>query len=136
MPGHDVLHSLSPYSSDPSLTLENVTKATATVNEYKLGDDVLSLPPSKQSERSKIIEYFVKYSPYASWSRLAGRLYYEEEHEALSAARKFIKGIVGKCVYVHSLVQCPTVLVLINCSLVVDIFAEYNYTLLNIDCLS
>ena len=127
---------MSPYSSDPSLTLENVTKATATVDEDTLGDDVLDPPPSKRSERSKMIEYFVKYSPYASWSRLAGRLYYEEEHEALSAARKFIKGTVGKCMYVHSLVQCLTVLVLINCNLVVDIIAEYNYTLLNIDCLS
>ena len=94
---------MSPYSSDPSLTLENVTKATATVDEDTLGN-VLSLPRSKRSERSKMIEYFVKYSPYASWSLLAGRLYCEEEHEALSAARKFIKGTVGKCVYVHSLV--------------------------------
>ena len=51
-----------------------------------------------------MIEYFIKYSSYASWSRLAGGLYRYEKHEALSAARKFIKGTVGKCVYVHSLV--------------------------------
>ena len=126
---------MSPYSSDPSLTLENVTKATATVDEDTLGL-VLFLPSSKQSERSKMIEYFIKYSPYVSWSWLAIRLYYHEKHEALSTARKFIKGTMGKCVYVHSLVYCPTVLTLINCSLVVDIFAEYNYTLLNSDCLS
>ena len=87
---------MSPYSSDPSLTLENVTKATATVNEGTLGDDVLLLPHSKQSERSKMIEYFIKYSPYASWSVLAGRLYYKEKHEALSAVRKFIKRTAGK----------------------------------------
>ena len=103
MSGRDVLHSLSPYSSDPSLTLENVTKATATVDVDTLCR-VLLLPPSKRSERSKIIECFIKYSPYASWSWLAGKLYYKEEHEALSAARKFIKRTVGKCVYVHSLV--------------------------------
>ena len=94
---------MSPYSSDPSLTLENVTKATATVDEGTLGN-VLHPPPSKRSERSKMIEYFIKYSPYASWSSLAGRLYYEEKHEVLSAARKFIKETVGECVYVHSLV--------------------------------
>ena len=93
---------MSPYSSDPSLTLENVTKATATVDERRLCN-VLGLPFKKQSERSKMIEYFVKYSPYASWSRLAGELYSREEHKALSEARKFIKGTVGKCVYVHSL---------------------------------
>ena len=94
---------MSPYSSDPSLTLENVTKATATVSEDTLGG-VLEQPRSKRSEKSKMIEYFIKYSPYASWSFLAGRLYYKREHEALPAARKFIKGTVGKCVYVHSLV--------------------------------
>ena len=94
---------MSPYSSDPSLTLENVTKAAATVNEGTLGE-ILDLPFSKRSERSKMIEYFIKYSPYASWSWLAGRLYYYEKHEALSAVRKFIKRTVGKCVYVYSLV--------------------------------
>ena len=103
MPGHDVLHPLSPYSSDLSLTLENVAKATATVDEGTLGR-VLLLPHSKQIEKSKMIEYFIKYSPYASWSSLASRLYCEEQHEALSAARKFIKGTVGMCVYVYSLV--------------------------------
>ena len=91
---------MSPYYSDPSLTLENVTKATATVNEGTLGG-ILLLPHSKRIEKSKMIEYFIKYSPYASWSLLATRLYYEEEHEALSAARKFIKGTVGKCVCIH-----------------------------------
>ena len=66
--------------------------------------EVLSL--SKLSERSEMINYFIKYSSYASWSLLAGRLYYCEEDEALSTARKFIKATVGKCVYacIHSLV--------------------------------
>ena len=95
---------MSPYSSDPSLTLENVTKATATVSEDTLGN-VLNLPRSKLSERLRMMEYFIKYSPYASWSFLAGGLYYRGEHEALSAARKFIKGTVGKCVYVLSSVM-------------------------------
>ena len=67
------------------------------LDENTLGD-VLSLPFSKRSERSKMIEYFIMYSGYASWCWLASRLYVEEQHEALSATRKFIKGTVGKCV--------------------------------------
>ena len=53
--------------------------------------------------RERLIDYFLKYSEDASWSDLAGRLYYYEQHEAVAAARKFIKGTPGKCVYIHTL---------------------------------
>ena len=83
--------------------------ATASVKEDKLGDDILLVPPSKREEirqqrskyRESIINYYMFYSPYASWTWLAGRLYYLEEHEALSAVKKFIKGTRGKCVYIY-----------------------------------
>ena len=95
---------LSPYSSDPSFTLENVTKTMATVDEDTL-DYVLNLPGSKRGGgRSEMIDYFFKYSQYASWSDLASSLYSWEQHAALSAAREFIKRTTGMCVYVHSIV--------------------------------
>ena len=98
---------MSPYSSDPSLTHENVAITTASVEEVELGHYILLVPLSKHEEiqqqksnyRESLIDYFIKYSPYASWTWLAGRLYYRERHEALSAVKKFIKGTRGKCVY-------------------------------------
>ena len=82
---------------------------TASVEENKLGDDILWVPRSKleeiQRQRSKyresLILYYMFYSPYASWTWLAGQLYYYKEHEALSAVKKFIKGTRGKCVYIY-----------------------------------
>ena len=50
----------------------------------------------KKEYRSEIIRYFIEYSPYASWSFIAGRLYYLEEHKALSIAMTFIKGTPGE----------------------------------------
>ena len=97
---------MSPHSSDPSLTHENVSMTTISVEEDKLGD-ILTVPGNKREEiqqqrsnyRQAVIDYFIKYSPYASWTWLAGKLYYEKEHDALSAVKKFIKGTRGKCVY-------------------------------------
>ena len=53
----------------------------------------------RSNYREAVVDYFVKYSPFASWSWLAGTLYYHEEHEALSAVKKFIKRALGECVY-------------------------------------
>ena len=80
-----------------------------TVEKDKLRDS-LSIPRNKGRElqqqssttaeyRERLIDYFLKYSEFASWSDLAGRLYYFEQHEAVAAARRFIKGTPGKCVY-------------------------------------
>ena len=100
---------MSPYSLDHSLTHQNISTVTATVDVEELAGDILLLPQSihfktkrKTSTtadfRERIIEYYVKYSPHASWTELAGRLYYMECHEALAAAKKFIKRTPGKCV--------------------------------------
>ncbi len=37
--------------------------------------------------RKKLIEYWLKYSPYASWSGLARRLLYYDEKEALEKVK-------------------------------------------------
>lgn len=101
---------LSPYSSDPSLTPENVTMVMETVDDFDiyfiLKMDVVSLQQFRGG-KSMAIDYFIKYSPYASWGYLAGRLYWKEEDAALSAARKFIKRKTGMCVFVHSVMQSP-----------------------------
>ena len=80
---------------------------TATVKENRLGRNILGVPGSKREEirqqksnyREGVVEYFIKYSPFASWSWLASGLYYWEEHEALSAVKKFIKRTPGECAY-------------------------------------
>ena len=74
----------------------------------------LIIPKSKREElqqqsstntkyREGLIDYFLKYSELASWSDLAGRFYYYEQHEAVAAARRFIKGTPGECASVYSL---------------------------------
>ena len=103
------------FSIDPTLSLENISAVTATVpiGEFdflscgQLGGSVLIIPGSKcreihhqsstdAEERERLIHYYLNYSPYASWSRLAGRLYHEQHLEALSAAKKFIRTEPGQ----------------------------------------
>ena len=79
---------------------------TATVVNHILTYDILDVPSSIQEEisstsadfREGTIEYYVQYSPRATWAELVGELYYRECGEALAAARRFIKRTPGKCV--------------------------------------
>ena len=82
------------------------------LENYELGLNILTVPLTKHNEihqqsstaaqeREGLIHYFLNYSEYASWSYLAGRLYWREHHEALSAARRFIKRAPGRCVYTN-----------------------------------
>ena len=103
------------FSTDPTLSLENISTVTATVPigevDYldggELGGIVLGVPGSKcveihrqsstdAKERERLIHYYHSYFPYASWSHLAGKLYRGQHLEALSAARKFIKTEPGQ----------------------------------------
>ena len=99
---HGLIVSL--FSTDPTLTLENISTVTATVplEDNELGLVVLLVPLSEYKEirqqnstaaeeRERLIRYYLNYSPYASWGHLAGRLYRGQHHDALSAARRFIK---------------------------------------------
>ena len=75
--------------------------------------DALLLPEEKLNEiqqqsstdaqvREGLINYFIKYSECASWTDLADSLYDDEEqHEAVTAAKTFIKQTPGK--YIHVL---------------------------------
>ena len=103
------------FSTDPTLSLENISTVTATVpieevdffNGGELGGNVLGVPGSKCVEihrqsstdaekRKRLIRYYLSCSPYASWSHLAGKLYLRHHLGALSAARKFIKTEPGQ----------------------------------------
>ena len=106
---HGLIVSL--FSTDPTLTLENISTVTATMplEHDELGKVVLSVPESEHEEirrqsstaaeeRERLIRYYLNYSPYASWGDLAGRLYRRQHHDALSAARRFIKTEPGEFV--------------------------------------
>ena len=97
------------FSTDPTLTHANISTVTATVplEDNELGDWVLGVPESKceeiheqsstaAEERERLIHYYLNYSEYASWSHLTGSLYSRQHHDALSAARRFIKTEPGE----------------------------------------
>ena len=107
----DVLVSL--FSTDPTLTYANISTVTATVplEDDELGHWALCVPESKYKEihqqsssatqeRERLIHYYLNYSPYASWSHLAGRLYRRQHHDALSVITKFIRREPGKFICV------------------------------------
>ena len=77
---------------------------TATVNPGLLVEDILQLPYSIQHQNitsadyeERAMEYYLQYSPQATWAELAGELYCRECGEAVAAARRFIKRTPGKC---------------------------------------
>jgi hypothetical protein len=99
------------FSTDPTLTHENISTVTATVTleDDELGESVLLVPRNKceeihrqsstaAEERERLIHYYLNYSEYASWGDLAGKLYYRQHLDALSAARRFIKTEPGEIV--------------------------------------
>ena len=107
---------MSPYSSDHSFTHQNISMVTATVNDDDtLAEYILQVPYFIREEirektsisadfREGAIEYYIQYSPRATWAELVGELYYRECGEALAAARRFIKRTPGKCIYI--IFQC------------------------------
>ena len=102
---------------DPTFTLENVSTVLATVVDVEELRDALLVPERKLEEiqqqsstvtqvREGLINYFIKYSEYASWTDLTNSLYEDEHHEAVAAAKTFIKQTPGK--YIH-VVTCAVV---------------------------
>ena len=111
---------------------------TATVDDRKLAEYVLQVPRSIRDEirkktstsadfREGAVQYYVQYSPQATWAELAGRLYYLKYYikcgEALAAAKRFIKRMPGNCVYIP-LSNSPSSNV--NYCLVVQVNAIYG----------
>ena len=119
---HVCVHTIvSLFSTDPTLTHANISTVIATVplEDDELGLRVLGVPERKRKEihqqsstateeRKSLIHFYLNYSPYASWSRLAGRLYCRRHHDALSAVRGFIKPEPGEfmCILVYEQYVC------------------------------
>ena len=110
---------MSLFSTDPTLTHANISAVMATVplEDDELGSMVLLVPESKHKEihqqsssaveeRKRLIHYYLNYSPHASWSHLAGRLYCGQHYDALSATRKFIKREPGEFMCVITMYVC------------------------------
>jgi hypothetical protein len=87
-------------SLEPTMTSDDISKVVATLGEDKLGG-VLDVPETKREEfrrqssttadyRQRLVDYFIKYSPWADWSDLASWLYDYEQPAAVEAARAFI----------------------------------------------
>ena len=74
----------------PKRKLEEIQKQSSTAAQVREG----------------LINYFIKYSEYASWTDLANSLYEDEHHEAVATAKPFIKQTPGK--YIH-VVACAVV---------------------------
>ena len=88
------------------MTSDNISKVVATLGEDELRA-VLEVPESKREEfqqqssttadyRQRLIDYFIKYSHWASWSDLASRLYAYGTPSSVEAARAFITQTPGK----------------------------------------
>ena len=93
--------SLSPLSPDPTLTVASVTAVLESVgNWYGLGHwldvpqpvrDVIRRSHRGDREcKTALAEYFVSRMPGASWTTLAGALYYKEESAALLAVGRHL----------------------------------------------
>ena len=106
---HQFLPSL--FSPDPSLTAENVSSVLETVRHWRTVRDreavrgwrtvslVLGVPEeqiiettfsTETARRQAVVDWWLRYSPTASWTWLAGRLYYFEERTALEAVSQYI----------------------------------------------
>ena len=96
---HQFLPSL--FSPDPNLTAVNVSSVLETLRDWERISGLLNLPVSRreiiernvstETERKKTaVDWWLRYSPNASWTWLAGRLYYSEERTALEAVSQYI----------------------------------------------
>ena len=86
---------------------------TATVNDddrlagsilrvpYSIRDKIRGKTSTSADFREGAIEYYIQYSPLATWGELAGELYRWQYRKALAAARRFVKRTSGKCVYIY-----------------------------------
>ena len=92
---------------DPSLTCQSVSAALQTVEDCydsyynKSLEGILNIPLSKEMEirtestgahqyREKIVHYYIKTNPNASWNGLAGRLLFSKNNQALENVKRNI----------------------------------------------
>ena len=88
---------------DTTLTPDNLFRALSTVKRFWLSGGLLSclgVPCSKRFQnrdseddgRMTALQYYLQTLPGVSWARIAGVLWYLQEHRALEAVRKHLPG--------------------------------------------
>ena len=102
------------------------------LEDDELGGRVLLVPDNEREEirrqsstaaeeRERLICYYLNYSEYASWGHLAGRLYHGQHHDALSAARRFIKTEPGEFMCNNNYIPVP-----INRNILANLWWNYD----------
>ena len=96
----------SPTCTDTSLTQSNVATVVDTVEvellqncleaQTSVDDKTRELYDGLEQQRSQLVHYWKSVSPYASWTYLAGELYYwGQEESALAAAKRYFQRAPG-----------------------------------------
>ena len=59
-------------------------------------------------QREALINYYIKFSEYTSWTDLANSLYHEGQDEAVATAKAFIKKNPGMYMHIllHLIIMC------------------------------
>ena len=100
-----VMHSLKfpgfsfSLPTDTTFTLTNVMSALETVQDWEDLAGRLGIPLTKWYGKggNTIMNYFLSICPGASWSALAGVLYYCEEQTALTKVSGYFQRQPGMC---------------------------------------
>ena len=85
--------------TDTTFTLTNVMSTLETVQKWIDLGEQLGIPFSKRwsKDRHTITNYYVTSCPGASWSALAGALYYRGEQTALTKVSSYFQRQPGMC---------------------------------------
>ena len=51
---------------------------------------------NEEERRNRLVDWWLKTSPYASWQWLSGQCHYFEEESAVSAAKRYIQRAPGE----------------------------------------
>ena len=95
------MHTLISFFLDSTLTADSVFRVVEAVSSEDKVFDVLDVPLRRQNEiwqdnscdaerRMAVVEWWLSFSPSASWTWLAGQLYYKEEKRALEVISELI----------------------------------------------
>ena len=98
------MHLVFPY---PDITLVMVIEALEAVNDVEGLDTSLGIPlsirhkikeehESPEERKKAVINYWLLYVPNASWSTLAGSLWYLKKEKALEKVQRYIQKAAGK----------------------------------------
>jgi hypothetical protein len=92
--------------TDSSLTHLNVSTVLSSVSVEWVGaclwiplsvwDKIRAHSESEEERRNRLVDWWLKTSPYASWQWLSGWSHYFEEETAVSAAKRYFQRAPGR----------------------------------------